>query len=138
MPLSIRHHTHNALELEFYIPTAVWDHAATAAFLAQVYALVEGATVVGGAKGVWRGSVETTNLVRIMLRKRDIRFDAALATVRAAATTLMEGWGDSPTTRQASFLFTVRELTLFETTLTHPDSTPLRADGPRSPGQAEE
>jgi hypothetical protein len=117
MSHDIRHQSSNALELEFYIPAAVWNHPATQRLLARVYALVEGATLLGGARGAWKGEVEKTNLVRVVVRRDEVRSEQTLGTVRAAIDEAMRAWSNSPDTRQESFIFTVRELVLHEARL---------------------
>lgn len=116
----VRQEAHQALELEFYVPEAVWDRPATQAFLTQVYSLVEGATLLGGARGVWRGQVESTNLVRIVVRTRDVDVDGLLAVIKSTAAELLLAWAGAAG-EQASFMYTVRELVLHEATLERAD-----------------
>lgn len=114
MANSLSHNAYESLELEFYIQAAVWTHPATEHFLSDIYAMFEGATLLGGAKGVWKGQVETTNIVKVIVRKSKIQVGDALSLVQKAIDQLLREWGESSRDRQEAFIFTMRELILHE------------------------
>ncbi|HYE61264.1 MAG TPA: hypothetical protein VD997_04640 [Phycisphaerales bacterium] len=93
-----------AVEYEFYIPAAVWEHGATRAFLAWLTSEVEGATVFKGAVGAWEGQVERTHVVRVLAGADE----ATSGLIAARAGELMRAWGESPQTRQETLMFTKR------------------------------
>src|SRR5436190_4200937 len=110
----LRFRTHDALELEFYIPAVVWNDRATQTFLKAIYRTVEGATLIGGAKGAWKGKTEMTHLVRIVVRKPRSDSRGLVAMIREKAARMMAAWNRSRKTAQEAFLFTQRSLTVSE------------------------
>jgi hypothetical protein len=71
--VAVDHDHYGAVEYEFYIPAAVWDHSATWSFIQWLQALEPGATIFKGATGVWLGQLEDSYIYRMI--PRDGRYD---------------------------------------------------------------
>lgn len=114
MTTTLSHLRSPALEFEFYLPAPVWEHPATKRFLSAIYDLVEGATILGGARGVWRDVHESMNIVRVLVKRDDAKSADCIARVEMETSRVMQEWSLSETTRQETLLYTVRELTVHQ------------------------
>jgi len=56
---------------DVYIPDALYQHAATERFVAQLCALSEGATVYQGVEGSWRQEIEDVRVLRFSVTTVD-------------------------------------------------------------------
>jgi hypothetical protein len=108
-PSSFRVHARQAIEFEFYVPAALWRRKATRTFLNEVYGFVEGATLIGGARGAWHGQSETTHLVRVVIESSGMELSRFMSAIGRAAKRLMEAWHEGGA-GQEMFLFTQRVL----------------------------
>ncbi len=75
--------------------------------------------MLGGARGVWRNERESMNIVRVLVEggNSESHFIASIETEISRAVT---EWSTSEATRQERFLYTVRELTEYQTVLELP------------------
>lgn len=106
----VTHDDFDAVEYEFYIPAAVFDHSATKDFIARLKTIQPSATISKGLQGVWQGSTEDTNIFKMVLRKG--QFDAAqlrsvLRSEIGRLVASLSAWTES---KQGSVLFTEREI----------------------------
>ncbi len=56
---------------DLYIPEALYQHAATGRFVAQLRALSEGATVYQGVEGTWHQEIEDVRVLRFSVTTVD-------------------------------------------------------------------
>jgi hypothetical protein len=63
----VNHENKPAIQYEFYIPAAIYQHTATKLFLKQLGQLAPGATIFKGAVGSWKGDEEDVHIYRLIL-----------------------------------------------------------------------
>ncbi len=114
----LQHKRFPAIELDFYIPASIWRRRPTRLLLETVYALVHGATIVGNARGIWRGDVESTNIVRILVRRHEFQERRMARRLQLAVDQAMRSWAATPG-RQKVVVFTVRHVMVVQTSLPH-------------------
>ena len=66
--VEVDHNTYCAIQYDFFIPGAIWDHSAVRNFRSELQSVEASATIFTGATGIWEGSSEITHIYRMILR----------------------------------------------------------------------
>jgi hypothetical protein len=67
--IPIEHEDYRAIQYDFYIPAAVWDHSRVKVFRQRLESIASGATIFKGTTGVWMGQSEDTHVYRMIIRE---------------------------------------------------------------------
>ncbi|MBI5722415.1 MAG: hypothetical protein HZA50_00510 [Planctomycetes bacterium] len=102
----IAHEEQAAVQYEFFIPEAIWEHPSVHAFRQWLASLEPGATIFAGMVGMWDGRPEPTRIYRTILRSG--LFDPAKtrATLYNEIGRIMAELSNSAHDAQESFMFT--------------------------------
>lgn len=134
MPLKV----FEALEFDFFLPTAIWDHQAVCAFRDDLAAVEPGATIQHANTGLWNGEAEGTRVYRLLLRVGAFDPDRVTRWLHRRVGRLADELAGDAAARQDEVRFTRRSVQVF--TATPPPKGRSRrasspADRPSSPAR---
>lgn len=106
----ITHEEQAAIQYEFFIPEAIWEHPSVLAFRKWLASLEPGATIFAGMVGMWEGRPEPTRIYRMILRSA--MFDPAKTrhTLYEAIGRIMAELSGSAIDAQSAFMFTEMDM----------------------------
>jgi hypothetical protein len=97
---------YEGVQLDFYIPEAIWDHHAIRGFLDRLQYLESGATIFNGLLGVWQGEPEYTRIYRMIRRADQVDYVGMMNTIKADIAGVMAELSTSDASGQQAFMFT--------------------------------
>ncbi len=99
-----------AVQYEFYIPEAIWNHESVQTFVNRLESIEPGATIFQGLVGVWQGQPELTRIYRMILRAG--QFDPANthSALHSEVGRLMADLSASDESAQDAFMFTETDI----------------------------
>ncbi len=112
--------TYSAIEYEFYVPAAIWDHAAVRIFLDELLSVEKGATIFKGTIGIWQQTTEITHIYRVTLRRDRFSPDNFVQTIQNRIARLMADLTESLDAWQEEIIFTAKEITVSSNKLPKP------------------
>jgi len=102
----VTHDEYEALQYEFYIPEAIWNHHAVRAMLTRLEALAPGATSFSRLAGIWDHKPETVRIYRMILRSDVSGSQDTRRMLRREAGLLMAELSAEARLAQDAFMFT--------------------------------
>lgn len=112
----VTHDIHPAMQYEFYIPEAIWNHAAVRRMLTRLEALAPGATSFSRLAGIWDHKPETVRIYRIILRCEEPGLEGIRQVLREQVGQLMAEVAGEARSAQEAFMFTE---TAVQVTMSH-------------------
>ena len=108
--VSVNHEDYQAIQYEFYIPEAIWEHESVQTFIERLESVQPGATIFQGLVGVWQGQPEQTRIYRMILRAG--QFDPAntRSALHSEVGRLMADLSASDESAQDAFMFTETDI----------------------------
>ncbi len=107
--ISVEIHENEAVQYDFYIPTAICEHPSIKNFLQKLSCLERGATIFQGLTGIWQGKEEKTQIYRLILQKGKFQRDNVKAALKRESGRLFAELSTTPHTQQA-FLYTETDI----------------------------
>lgn len=102
--------TYAAIEYEFYIPAAIWDHQAVRVFRDELQSLEKGATIFKGTIGIWQEITEQTHIYRVTLRRDRFQPDNFVQAIQNRIARMMADLTESLEAWQEEVIFTAKEI----------------------------
>jgi hypothetical protein len=115
--VAVNHDRNDGFEYEFYIPAAIWDHPSTKTFITRLSSIVPGTTVFKGAQGIWKDQAEDTHILRLLVRASFSEVTNTMTTIEGEVGILMAELSTWSVSRQETVLFTVRQVTMSESSM---------------------
>ncbi len=104
--VSVNHEDYEAIQYEFYIPEAIWNHSSVQTFLQRLESIEPGATIFAGLVGVWQGEHEQSRIYRKILRAEQLDHANTRAALHSEVGRLMADLSASAESTQDAFMFT--------------------------------
>lgn len=108
--VKVSHEDYTAIQYEFYIPEAIWNHSLVQVLIRRLESVEPNATIFRGLTGVWQSETETTRIYRLILRR--VRFDPnnTRAVLHGEVGRLMADLSAMPQHAQQTFMFTETDI----------------------------
>jgi heme/copper-type cytochrome/quinol oxidase subunit 1 len=107
--MTVSHDRSNAVQYDFYIPEAIWNHESVQTFLTRLLSIEQGATIFNGITGVWQGDEEQTRIYRLILRSDRFQRNNVTSAFAGEVGRLMAELAVTPLAQQA-FMYTETDI----------------------------
>jgi hypothetical protein len=108
--VKVSHKDYTAIQYEFYIPEAIWNHPSIKIFIQRLESVEPSATIFRGLIGVWQGEPETTRIYRLILRRGRFDPNNSRAALHGEVGRLMADLSASPQHAQQTFMFSETDI----------------------------
>lgn len=110
--IAVNHTRHDAVQYDFYIPSAIWNDEAVQTFLGRLLVIEPGATIfTNGLIGLWHGDTEQTEIYRFIVRTDKLDKKVIDAALELEIGQLMADLAPTPL-KQKAFCYTETEITV--------------------------
>ncbi|MGC2160402.1 MAG: hypothetical protein WA634_00705 [Silvibacterium sp.] len=102
----VDHVDYDAIQYEFYIPHAIWNHRSVRSFIRDVNSISQGSTEFPKVKGEWMGTTENTHIFRKIFEASQLGAEQFRKAIRKELGRLMVALSQSKRSKQDTFMFT--------------------------------
>ncbi len=108
--VSVNHDDYEAIQYEFYIPEAIWNHSSVQTFLQRLESIESGSTIFAGLVGVWQDEPEHSRIYRKILRAEQLNPVNTRAALHSEVGRLMADLSAFAEAAQDAFMFTETDI----------------------------